>query len=172
MSAQPSRRSVLRLGAAGALALGSGLSGCTTSSSLGSPPVPPTVDELARTSAAGRESQLAERASRTAVRHPDLTVAATAAAAHTAHAKAFNETLVPSAAPSGSPSGSGGIATVPSSQAEAARELALAETAAAEAHRKALSATGVTGDLARLLASVAGSDGAFAEAVRAEGDSE
>jgi hypothetical protein len=169
MSAQPSRRSVLRLGglgAAGAFVLGPGLAACTASSSSGTPPPPPTPDELARVSAARRETQLAERASRTAVRHPDLTVAATAAVAHTAHAKALNETLVPSPAPSGSASGSG--SAVPSSQAEAARELAAAEAAAAEAHRTALAATGVTGDLARLLASVAASDGSFGAAIRAE----
>ena len=130
--------------------------------------MPQTADEQARSSAAAREDQLAGRASRTAVRHPELTVAAKAAAAHTAHAKALRETLVPS--PTSSPSSSGAAPTVPVNRSDAARELAAAETSAADAHRQALVATGVTGDVARLLASVAGSDGAFALAVRDQGD--
>ncbi len=107
---------------------------------------------------------MAERASRTAVRHPGLTLAAAAATAHAAHAEALSETLAPTVSASPSVSSS----AVPAEERAAAAELAAAESAAAEAHRKALS-TDVTGGLARLLASVSASDAAFADALRAQG---
>lgn len=165
MPDQPSRRAVLRLGGlalAGAVVVGP--SGCTSPSAPDEPPPAPSPDEVARSGAARREQALAERADQTAVRHPGLTVATAAAAAHTAHAKALSETL----APSPSPTASTATVVVPTSRAAAARDLAAAETAAAEAHRASLAKAGVTGDVARLLASVAASDGAFALAVRTQ----
>ena len=171
MPDQPSRRAVLRLGGvglAGAVALSPGLAACTSSSGGSTPSAPLTPDEQARASATAREEQLADRASRTTVRHPELTVAADAATAHAAHAKALRETLVPS--PASSPSGSGGAPAVPASRTDAARELATAESAAADAHRQALAVAGVSGALARLLASVAASDAGFSLAVRDQGD--
>lgn len=172
MPVQPSRRDVLRAAALGAAA--TALAGCTSASVPEGPPPAPTPDEKARAVAAQGEQALAERATATAKRHPTLTVARQAALAHSAHADALSETLAPgpvrpSAAPSAGGSGAAGPA-VPTNRNDAAKALATAESTVADAHRASLTTPGVTGDLARLLASVAASDGAFADAVRVQGE--
>ncbi len=165
------RRTLLAAATLGALA--SGLTACTGTSEGGTAPSPPTVDEQARRTAADQESGLAEQARLTAQRHPTLTAAAVAAVAHQAHVDALQETLSQSApSPSGAtgPSSSPGAGQIPRDRRAAARALADAQVRAAASHRGALADPGVTGDVARLLASVAASDDAFARAVRDEGD--
>ncbi len=171
MPAALSRRSLLRAGGLGvSVAL---LAACTSGSSDQPPPSPPTPDEAARSAAARLEVALADQARRTAQRHPTLTVAVVAAAAHTAHADALHETLSATAAPTPSPTSPAARPepVIPATRKAAAAELATAEDAAGTSHRKALAASGVTGELARLLASVAASDESFGAAVRTQGAS-
>lgn len=125
---------------------------------------PASADDLARATAVGLERGLAARAGATLERHPMLKVAAAAAAAHSAHAQALGETLPTSPGTTGSPVQE--APHVPAHPTKAARALAAAERRAAQAHRTTLARTGVTGGLARLLASVAGSDEALALAVQ------
>ena len=113
-----------------------------------------TADELARRTAAAHETALADiatataKALRTAPTGPAIAFSATA---HQAHAAVLLEGLTP--APSRAPAA-----------ALTAVALAQAQTAAAARHLAAL--PGVSGPLARLLASIAASDAALASTVR------
>ena len=159
MSPTASRRSVLGAAGGAVVLLGVGtLAGCT-SGAPGPGPNPSatqtvTADELARRTAAAHETALADiatataKALRTAPTGPAIAFSATA---HQAHAAALLEGLTP--APSRAPAA-----------ALTAVALAQAQTAAAARHLTALA--GVSGPLARLLASIAASDAALASTVR------
>lgn len=164
-----SRRSILWAGGLGLLAVGA--VACDTTRNEITPPPSPTPDEGARSRAADQEQRLAELAQRTSVAHPTLTWAAVASQAHTAHAEALRETLPPSRSPStdapspgSSPGGS--PPTVLGGPSAAARALAAAQLNASRDHRRALVDAGISGGVARLLASVAASDAAFSSALR------
>lgn len=169
-----------------ALAAGGSLAGCTAGSTA-TPPGPsqvrkPSADEVARRAAAAAESDLATLAAAIGTAFATKTSAAalvartrSAAGAHTAHATALLQGLpaVPAASPSSSgaatgtasPTGSpSGAPTVPAKASAAAAALVLAQTGAARAHLAAMGT--VSGVAARLLASVAASDLAFASTLR------
>ena len=159
MSPTASRRSVLGAAGGAVVLLGAGtLTGCT-SRSPGPGPNPSatqtvTADEIARRTAAAHETALADiaaataKALRTTPAGPAIAFAATA---HQAHAVALLEGV--SQAPSRAPA-----------TAVTAVALAQAQTAAGARHLSAL--PGVSGPLARLLASIAASDAALASTVR------
>lgn len=168
-----SRRALLRgFVAVGATLTGGTLvAGCRSGSDRPGPTSTPDPDRVARAEAAATEDSLRRLAAAVASRHPSLSPVATpAAAAHAAHAAALRESLPSSPAPSGSTpaatTASPGPA-VPATAAAAATALARAEDAAAAAHLAGLGP--VSGSLARLLASVAGSDAAFASLLRGAG---
>ena len=147
---------------------------CTSPSSPPEPPPRPTPDQLARAAAAARETELHGLAATALDAYPTLAGARQTFAFTAAHASALSETLLPSPTASGSnrasskslssrasASASRTQATLPAgTRAATARALAAALLDAAGAHRAA--STSVSADLARLLASVAGSDSALA----------
>jgi len=170
------RRAVL--GGFAALTAAVPLAGCSTGPDTGPSASPtPDPDEVARRTAAAAESQLATLAASTVTAFPALAPRVTPAQrAHEAHAEELLAGLPSaSASPStGSSAASSGAAApppagpvVPASPAAALATLATAQTAAATAATARLGT--VSGDLARLLASVAASDAAFAALLRTTG---
>ena len=170
-----SRRAALA-GAVG-LAAGAGLAGCTSTPKKPKPPGPtseprPGADETARRAAAAREQEAATLAGTVATSvatHRELAAAASAAATvHAAHAAALLEGLKalrsPTATPSASVTASPSTSSIAVPASAAAGQLAALQTSVATAHQGALD--GVSGPLARLLASVAASDLAHAARVR------
>lgn len=165
-----SRRSVL---AAGLVVAASGapgaLAGCTAGSTTIAPgPTSgpkPGADETARRVAAATERLVAQMATAIATRYAaNKSFAARcqdAATAHAAHSTALLEGL--SAGPSATSSATGPPA-IGSTALTAAANLVQAQTTAATSHQGAMDQ--VSGDLARLLASVAASDLAFASVLR------
>jgi hypothetical protein len=148
---------------------------CTGSSAPPAPPPRPTVDQLARAAAVARERELSRLASAALGAYPAMTAARTALGFHAEHVRALSETLTPSptathsasgsvrvSASTGSPTTSASRTT--GSRTATARSLAAALLEGADAHRSA--AGGVSGDLARLLASIAASDSALAAVLR------
>lgn len=165
------RRAVL--GGFAALTAAVPLAGCSTGPDPGPSASPtPDPDEVARRTVAAAESQLAALAASTVTAFPALAPRVTPAQqAHQAHADellAGLPTATSSATASGSPAVTSPAApVVPASPTAALAALATAQTAAATAATARLGT--VSGDLARLLASVAASDAAFAALLRATG---
>jgi hypothetical protein len=161
------------LGGLAALAAVLPLAGCSTGQDAGPSASPtPDPDEVARRAVAAAESQLAALAAWTVTAFPALATRVTPAQqAHEAHANellAGLPTATPSATTSGSPPVTSSAApVVPASPAAALAALTTAQTAAATAATARLGT--VTGDLARLLASVAASDAALAALMRTPG---
>lgn len=169
-----SRRSLL--GTAVGLVAAVPLAGCTSGSGAGSSAsATPDPDEVARRTAAAAEQLLADQAAATVAAHPALAARVTPAQrAHQAHADELTRGL-PATSRTPAPGGSGGptvpaspsAPVVPVAPSAALAGLATAQTAAATAITARLGA--VSPDLARLLASVAASDTAFASLLRAPG---
>jgi hypothetical protein len=169
------RRALLVGLAAGATAA------CTGSPSVlaPSPPAAPTADQLAREAAIAREQELSRLSAVALAAYPVMTAARTALSYHAQHIRALSETLRPSpsssasvssSAPPGSASpsvaarASESTSRVTGSRAATARSLASALVDASDAHRSAVATA--SPDLARLLASIAGSDAALAAVLR------
>jgi hypothetical protein len=144
-----------------------GVSACTAGSTAPTPgptsEPTPGADETARRAAAASEQWLALLAGAVATnsvaQQAATAVARAAAAAHDAHSRALLEGLPP--APSRSPTAG---STIPSILKEAAAALIRAQTAAGRSNQDSLHL--VSGPTARLLASVAASDLAYAAALR------
>ena len=160
----------------GGLAVAALVAGCTSGGDEVEPDPTRTAspDELARVAAAGRERDLEGLATAVATTYPGAAAAQAAAATHAAHAAALEETVPATPSPpadtSGSPSGSASATaapgpSVPGDRGSAVKALAEAQRQAATAHLAAL--PDVSGELARLLASVAASDEALASVVGA-----
>ncbi len=164
-----SRRSVLATGLG--VATAGALAACTAGSSS-TPPGPtsgprPGADETARRAAAATERVVAQLATAIATRYAaDKAFAARcqdAATAHTAHSSALLEGLPAGPSTTSSPLATGAPG-IGSTAPTAAANLVQTQTIAATSHLGAMDQ--VSGGLARLLASVAASDLAFASVLR------
>lgn len=163
-----------------ATAAAGGLSACTSTPATITPgPTSeprPGADESARRTAAATELMLAgltrALSTRFATDKALAAAALTAGRAHDAHAAALLEGLSTSRSPkpsgsssaSTSPSASSSAPALPATASAAVTAVVQAETSAAAGHQHALS--GVSGPLARLLASVQASDLAVAASMR------